>query len=203
MNKERPRMEEQAEVVKSGSSDLATKARVDKMAEAFSQMQRDFQTLITKSNNELMVAKRDIEDLKAKICDLSNLAGTFVKVESEQQDELRAALAQTVLDCEAPQKTGTNQYQKPSYTLDDFQRASKAACKKNGIGITFDEKYDGDGDDVLITTITHVPSKQYRSFTSKVKQFEGKNSVHSKQSSYTIAKKMCLGSLLNLGGDEE
>ena len=122
-------------------------------------------------------------------------------IASEEQNELRKALAQAALDSEIPEKTGSSQGGRASYNLDDLQRACKEALKKNNIEITFEERKNENNEHVLITIVTHTLTGQFKTFTTDAKPTNNPVEAHAIKGGYSLAMKRMLQQLLNLGGD--
>lgn len=126
-----------------------------------------------------------------------------VRLESESTDKLRKAIAAVSIDAEVPVASNENQYKKKSYSLGDLQIAIKEACKKHKLGIAFDEREDNDGSPVLITTVTHLDSEEFRVIMTPATPLKNENPIFAKSGGYTFAKRRVLQSLFNLGGDSE
>ena len=130
-------------------------------------------------------------------------AKTPFRAESEQQDNLRKAIALASLDCKTPEQNGTNMYKKPVSSLEDLQTASKDACRKHGIGITFYETKDESDNPILLSTVTHAASGEFKVYTTPAEPVKNDNPAYARAGGYTYAKRKFLQALLNLGGDIE
>ena len=109
-------------------------------------------------------------------------------IASEEQNELRKALAQAALDSEIPEKTGSSQGGRASYNLDDLQRACKEALKKNNIEITFEERKNENNEHVLITIVTHTLTGQFKTFTTDRSRQDSKITIQEVLKEYDRTK---------------
>jgi len=123
------------------------------------------------------------------------------RAESTEQDNLRKAIASASLDCKIPGQSSSNMYKKPVSSLEDLQSASKEACKKHNLGINFNETEDDTGRSVLLTTVIHIPTGEFKVYTTPAEPVKNENPAYARAGGYTYAKRKLLQSLFNLGGE--
>ena len=106
--------------------------------------------------------------LVKRIEELEASRGPF-RVQSEQQDEFRKALAKAQSETNAANKVGNHGQFKTGYaTLESCWEAIREPLANNDIGIIFEPRLDQDGNHVLIAEVIHFKSGQYRSYTNMV-----------------------------------
>lgn len=148
----------------------------------------------------------DIADLRGLVMGLRDQLDRHawdmpLRIESPEQDKLRIALGQASLECLPLNKTSSAQGGKLAFSLQDVQAASKEALRVNQIAINFEERKNLEGKHVLITIVTHLPSEQYKVYTTDVGLTNNPDRNHAIKGGYSLAMKRMLQQLLNLGDE--
>jgi hypothetical protein len=145
--------------------------------------------------------KQDSDDLRKLVVVLREQLDMPLKIESPEQDELRMALAKASLESFALEKTSSAQGNKKAFCLEDTQKASKEALRNNNVALTFEERKNLEGKHVLITTVTHAISGQWKTLTTEAPPTVNVDRNHAIKGGYTLAMKRMVQQLLNLGDE--